>query len=892
LNRGTFHEEILKLAAEGALVLTATRRLARQLLDRDRQDRAGAGQVAWIKPGIFSGQDWLMVQLLRLGSDWKMLSPVAARHIWEEVIEDDAQASGLDLLQVGASAIRAQEAHQLLAEYDTEVSNYLLSDDHEAFLRWRRAYRLRLQADGWDDPAELAGTIAAALAANRLEAPPCLVLAGFDQVPPALQRIADVVGRDRTRILSPASHGEPQALVAAFPDARAEVQGAARWSRRLLENGATRIGVVVPDLAAYRDAIDQVFREELDPRALLGLSDEESRFGLSLGAPLGQLGPVAAALSLLGCTRELECEELSSLLRSPYLGGGETEGTRRERYDAALRRLRRQRISLLQLDALHHSGRLPAPPRLLQIVGTLEKALESGRKATPGAWCARFRQLLADLGWPGERPLDSRDFQIVRHWEEKLLPRFAALDEVSRSLAREEAVSCLRRLAQEEVFQQEMPDPGIQVCGVLEAGGLEFDHLWILGLHENAWPLPPRPNPFIPVRLQVENRMPRADAAGEEAYARQALQRLLAAAPEVICSFPQQEGSCPLRPSLLLQDLPAGAPLLAGAIAPARQLNRLAPALESQDDQVAKPLAVGAELKGGTGLLRDQARCPFRAFARHRLGTRALETPAAGLDPATRGTLVHKCLEIFWQRAGNHASLQAWDATRRQAEIAASVEAALAADAATLALLPPPLLAVERERLGGLLEEWLVRVELERPAAAVAVVTEEAWSANCGGVTIATKVDRCDRLGDGRLLILDYKTGQIEIDDLLGARLLEPQLPIYAVNAGGEELAGVAVGILKRGGCKLLGLARDGDLFERVPSFGESRAAGKHQLADWTALLRHWKEGLETLGEEIRSGQAAVAPVSVQKACRTCDLAWLCRVGDSPVAGANAGEES
>ena len=885
-----FRRHLLEAAAAGDVVLTATRRLARQVLELDRRERSAAGQVAWVGPSILSSQDWLSSQLARLGSDWKMLSPQAARHIWEEVIEEDAAACGLDLLQVGASAMRAQQAHQLLADYGGEPGSYPCSDDHEAFLRWRRAYRRRLQAGGWDDPVALAGRIAVALVEGRLEAPARLVLAGFDQVPPSLLQIADVVGRERTAILPPASRGESQALVAAFPDARGEVQGAARWARRLLEGGATRIGVVVPDLAAYREDIEQVFREELDPRALLALSDEESRFGLSLGTPLGQLGPVATALGLLACRRELDCEELSRLVRSPYLGGGETEAARRDRYDAALRRLRRERFSLQQLLTLHRSGRLPAPPRFLPFLEVLAKALDGNRKITPGAWADRFRQLLADLGWPGERSLDSREFQIVRHWEEQLLPRFAALDEVSRPLTREEAVGCLRRMALEEVFQPEMPDPGIQVCGVLEAGGLAFDHLWILGLHENAWPLPARPNPFLPVRLQVEYGMPRADAAGEENYARQALQRLLAAAPEVVCSFPQQEGSCPLRPSLLLQELAAGMPPLATAIAPARRLNLLAPDLEEEDDRSGAALAAGAELAGGTALLRDQARCPFRAFARHRLGARALEVPATGLDPAMRGTLVHKCLEIFWTRAENHARLQAWAEDRRQAEIAASVDAALACDVGALALIPPSLLAVERVRLLGLLEEWLVRVELVRPAAAVAVVTEEAWSATCGGLAIATKVDRCDRLDDGRLLILDYKTGQIEIDDLLGDRLLEPQLPIYAVNAGAEGLAGIAVGILKRGACKLLALARDGDLFDRAPPFDESKAAVKHQLADWEALLLHWQKGLDALGEEIRSGLAAVAPVSIQKACRSCDLAWLCRVGDGPPT--DAGEES
>lgn len=881
-----FQHQILAEAAGGTVVLTATRRLARQLLEIDRRVRTAAGAQAWVRPAILASPDWLAEQLRRLGVDWRALASGGARRLWEEIIEEDVKGAGFELLQVAASAARAQEAHQLLVDYRVALDGQLLSDDHAAFLRWQTEYRRRLAAGGWDDPAGQAWTVAAALETGQLECPVRLLLAGFDQVPPGLQRIVTLLGPERARILPSASCQTGRALRAGFPDLRSEVRAAACWARHLLEQGGARIGVVVPDLPSYRDTIEQVFREEIDPQALFALCDEESRFGLSLGMPLGQLGPVAAALAVLGCRQELEVEALSRLVRSPYLGGAESEGPRREGYDVSLRRLRRQRFSLRQLQASHRDGHLPLPPRLQKILVVLENSLNVDRPARPGLWAERFRSLLQELGWPGERVLDSRDYQIVRHWEEKLLPRFAALDEVSRPMRREEAVSCLRRMALEEVFQQEMPDPGIQVCGVLEAGGLEFAQLWVLGLHENAWPLPPRPNPFLPLRLQVDNRMPRADAAGEEDYARQTLQRLLAAAPEVICSYPEQDGANLLRPSRLLLALPEGVPPQAQATAPALRLNSLGPEPEILADRCGTPLAAGAELAGGTALLRDQARCPFRAFARHRLGARSLEQPSPGLDPATRGTLVHRCLELFWQRAQTHARLRGWDAPRRHSELAASVDAALAAETVALAALPPALFAIERERLIALLEEWLAAAELERPAQAVAVATEEGGSATCGGLNITTKVDRCDRLEDGRLLILDYKTGQVELDDLLGERLLEPQLPIYAVNAGAEALAGIGIGILKRGDCKLVALARDGDLFSRVAAFDESKAAAKHQLADWEALKRHWQGGLDTLGEEIREGLAAVTPVSLQKACRSCDLSGLCRVDE-----ASAGHE-
>ena len=65
-----------------------------------------------------------------------------------------------------------------------------------------------------------------------------------------------------------------------------------------------------------------------------------------------------------------------------------------------------------------------------------------------------------------------------------------------------DAVSRLRRMAADTLFQPETPDVPIQVLGELEATGMQFDHLWVMGLSDETWPRGPRPNPFLPVELQ------------------------------------------------------------------------------------------------------------------------------------------------------------------------------------------------------------------------------------------------------------------------------------------------------------------------------------------------------------------------------------------------------
>ena len=126
--------------------------------------------------------------------------------------------------------------------------------------------------------------------------------------------------------------------------------------------------------------------------------------------------------------------------------------------------------------------------------------------------------LLQQLGWPGERPLDSAEFQTARAWRQ-LLETFAALALVQPRLGPRAALARLRRLAGETPFQPETEEAPIQVLGLLEAGGLRFDALWIMGLHDEVWPPPARPNQFLPAALQRRLGLPHASAERELAYA-------------------------------------------------------------------------------------------------------------------------------------------------------------------------------------------------------------------------------------------------------------------------------------------------------------------------------------------------------------------------------------
>ncbi|MEK7861728.1 MAG: hypothetical protein AAB295_00485, partial [Chloroflexota bacterium] len=89
----------------------------------------------------------------------------------------------------------------------------------------------------------------------------------------------------------------------------------------------------------------------------------------------------------------------------------------------------------------------------------------------------------------------------------------AGLDAFTGALGYRDALARLARRAAETPFQPKRDPAPVQVMGLLEAVGLDFDHLWIAGLHDEIWPASPRPNPFLPALLQRRMRVPHASCS-------------------------------------------------------------------------------------------------------------------------------------------------------------------------------------------------------------------------------------------------------------------------------------------------------------------------------------------------------------------------------------------
>ncbi len=877
----TMTPETLAVLKQGGLVLTVNRRLARHVQQQFGAAQLAAGREVWPTPKVAAWQDWLGTLWQRCSHRHSLLllESHQRRAVWEGVVSASAVAG--QLLNRSSTAVMVAKAYDLLKQWSLELDAVadVEHPDVQAFAAWGCDYEACCRRHGWLDGHAQLALLIRYIEEGCFTLPAQIIWLGFDSLTPQQLQLMAVQRQYGCRVSSETVATAPGGRIERRPcsDAAAELQRAALWTKQLLaQEGESRIAVVVPDLAALRNDVTRIFDEVLCPEVVLKLSDEIDRpYNLSCGVPLAELPLIAAALQLLSlATSPLELPPLGRLIQSPYLAGAERELGVRALLDRQLREQGDARYSLKSVAALAAAERARCPLLAESLSAMLAVVQGMPCRQLPSAWGSDFRRLLDAGGWPGERPLSSPEYQAIEAWR-ALFSKFSSLDRVVGEIDLSAAVGHLRQLAADHPFQLKTPETRVQILGLLEAAGLDFDHLWITGLHDEAWPAPPRPNPFLPLRLQRQQQMPHACAERELHFARELTQRLLASAGEVVVSYPQRDGDRDLRPSPLISQLPLGdtEPLRPPGL---REQIFHARALEPLLDWRAAPLPEGVNVSGGSAIFTDQAACPFRAFGYRRLGARPLPEVVSGLSAAQRGTILHRVLEQFWRDLSGRAQLLALADGELQQRVAAAVETVLAAEARRQPhRFTARFSALERDRLTQLLHAWL---EVERRRHPFTLVScEERRSVSIGGLVVDLKADRIDRLDDdGREMIIDYKSSDSRARAWFGERPDEPQLPLYAVTHP-RPVAALAFARLRPDGCGLEGVSDGVAVAKGVIDIEGKREADR---GEWREQLAQWRKVVEALASDFRDGRAEVDPKDLHTSCSYCGLEGLCRIGE------------
>ena len=713
---------------------------------------------------------------------------------------------------------------------------------------------------------------------DDLEAPPGKLLAAGAANLPAAQ--ADTLRRlgalEPPALSGSAATGPAPVSIATAQDDEHELELIASWCHAELERDpAQRLLIVDAKLRQRRGLYERLLSQTMTPSEWIApvARNASSVFAIEGGRPLAEFPLIAhALLTLRLLTGRLRFDEVLRWLRLPFLDVGDVMAG--AAIEACLRDGRKLEFHGEELAAFLEHAAGPAPAGL---AARLRKALATlaGQRRTPAEWAPRLLAALRQLGWHGARTLRSDEQQTVNRWH-ALLDEYSALGPWLTPSTASDAVSTLADLARERNFDAASVEAPITLTDSHDDPVVRYDGIWVAGLDAAQWPAAPRPDVFIPLRLQVAAGVPWASAAAQARTARQSLAAWVSSTDRLVCSWARLEGDAHRSPSPLLIHLQGRTEYSQTRVAPlAAALHR--PELETIEDEQGVEVDTTRPVAGGVKPLALQAECGFRAYAEMRLAADVLETPAPGLDARERGMLLHKALELVWIKLDNHFTLVATDAQVLRPTISDSVAAAVVSvfrGYVPMELQP----AVERERYR--IEDLILKLlERERERAPFTVEKLEARrEVSIGGGQFELRIDRIDSIEGGGYAILDYKSGEPRSLRWQGESIRDPQLLAYLMAERGRNVQALANVSLVNGRAKFTGKSSHKGLLPGVagmPGMDPNKVPPEQIAAAWEAETGRWLHGLQLLAAAYIAGHAPVQPAA--DVCRNCHLTTLCR---------------
>jgi|CXWL01.1.fsa_nt_gi ATP-dependent helicase/nuclease subunit B len=286
--------------------------------------------------------------------------------------------------------------------------------------------------------------------------------------------------------------------------------------------------------------------------------------------------------------------------------------------------------------------------------------------------------------------------------------------------------------------------PRVFIWGLLEAKLQSADFMILGGLNEGSWPQLPAPDPWLAPRIRRELGLP-----GLERRIGLAAHDLACAlgAPKVLMTRAMRDTRSPTIASRFWLRLET---MAGGLNTPETPFDRIAQGI----DTCGSPQPAGRpapcpppEERPRKISVTDVDRLsadPFAFYASSMLGLHALEPVDADPGPAWRGNLIHDVIE-HWAKEDGY----------RPGALVQRMDRALSDGT-----VHPLIRAFWLPRFAEAAEWIECQIAENRVEGRVPLVAEVWGSAEFAGVVLGGRADRIDRLANGGIGIVDYKTGE------------------------------------------------------------------------------------------------------------------------------------
>ena len=529
--------------------------------------------------------------------------------------------------------------------------------------------------------------------------------------------------------LSPPERRLTGVRLAELPDPASEAQAIALAMREALETPGKTAALITPDR--------QLARRVSALLARWSISADDSA-----GTPLSETPAGSLLLGIASvAAEELAPVPLLSLAKHPLVGG---EGEERVLWLDAVRALDKElrgprpAAGLAGLDAkLAESRRTESEWKFVRrrlkildgLVGSDTSLADLASRIADAAGV-----LAGDAAWRG--PAGRQAADLLAGLQQSAAAQALKIEPT-------DAVPLLGQLLSGQALRPPYGGhPRIFIWGLLEARLQHADLVVLGGLNEGVWPALPTPDPWLPPKVRTALGIPGLEyriglAAHDFASA--------LGAPEVLITRARRDSRSPTVASRFLLRLQA----MTGGLTRNARLERITMALDdpgvpTPTDRPAPspPLEQRPSEIWVTEVDRLNAD-PFAFYAQKILRLRSLDPVDDDHTARWKGSAVHEVFE-HWLKEDDCDP----------AKLRGRAERLLAGEA-----IHPMLRALWAPRLFEAID-WMAELERANQAGGrVPLAAEVAGQAALSGIIVHGRADRIDRLRDGGIAIIDYKTG-------------------------------------------------------------------------------------------------------------------------------------
>jgi len=817
-------------------------------------------------------------------------------------------------------ATKVLEAYQNLIQWEIELSDVSTDESVEIdyFCRWINKLDHFCLAKKLIPEFLILKNIKQNLSQIIKEIPKHILLVGFNQLTPLQQNLFNELKKHDIKIENYQYKIKPeQSSQLQFSSIKDELAFAANYAKNYIEqqNENSRgsgkkiqsesgcIGIVVENLAAHLAEVHQTFSgvfqpEECKPWVAL----KKPKYNVSAGFPLAEQPLVKAALFLLNLkSNQLTLDELHFLKNTPFIDWGEqTSATKHFLHQLCINARKEYSFGFILKQIKAHTD--------LSQLSILRECLEKQSEISLGAQRLRnhivqWHEILINWKWIGvgrpsgndeienNNPLNEFESQLVERLFE-VLHECETLNEFSDNVSYHGAIKFLNLLTQQHSFQIASDRSDVHVLGILEATGLQFDELVIVGFNHVNWPQSNRINPFLPLSLQREKNMPGSSSEREFEYAKDLSLSLLNSANKIIVTSSDSDSASDKTVSSFFAKLPvkSESEFFSEDDASNSQANKdVLPDYQwIEDSSIHLSESEITDIKGGAYLLSEYAQCPFKSMTNYQLKLSDFDEPQVGIDPLIRGRWLHETMEAIWKELVNQKSLLLLTKGELEKLILESLKSVLPKfQPYLLSVTEQTLVDLETEKLFVLIFEWM---EIEKIRDEFSILAlEENVQLQLADLDLNFRIDRVDINASNKIEIIDYKTGKTNLNNWFGVRPTEAQMPAYILATKDKESSGLNYARIKVGEVAQSGIRFEQteqaskikiDAFEQNVNDRKVSGLNKLNMDSFDELVSQWQQTLTRMATGITSGYMPVSPKDTKQSCTFCHYRAFCRIDE------------